>query len=277
MDRNDKKCRGMLKKGILVCVISLTCMLLCFPLSVIADFSHIFGAIKSKDGAKSTENLNEQSEILDSTEASTSFGKSEILFRDIEWGLPYKDVVGKIPADYWPSLEPDYASSIKNELIDPLAHIAFPDYVRGYTYAESDIDVAGYPVDLVRLWFAYTLDNDGMLQKDEGHTAFIEASYVFKPKNIPMVRDDLEQKLISVYGSPDESGDVDPDSFSDFDTYSLWSGDNEAIIVLETDSNAGAIRINYGWLKGDEYLQEAYQALVNKEASVSGDGNTDGL
>ena len=201
--------------------------------------------------------------------------KAQIYFRDIEWGLPYDKVVEQIPANRWFLFDSDYASPVKDDLIDT-RNIAYTDYVRGYTYSKTDISVAGYPVDLIRIWFVYTSDDSGILQQDKEHTVFYEAEYVLKVKDISGVYEDLTEKLTSLYGAADEQGMIQHYAYAS-DKYTLWGGSNDAMVALKTDSNSDKIRITYGWLKGNDYLDAAYEALANEEKSKAGNGDTDGL
>ncbi len=203
-------------------------------------------------------------------------GRIPIYFRDIEWGLPYDDVVGQIPADRWFLFDSDYASPVRDDLIDPYRNITYTDYVRGYTYSKTDISVAGYPVDLIRIWFAYTPDDDGFLQQDKEHTAFYEAEYVLKARDMSRVYEDLTKKLTSLYGTPDEQGTIQHFTYAS-DTYTVWNGSNDAMVVLKTDNNSSKIRITYGWLKGNDFLDATYEALVNEEKSKMENGDTGGL
>ena len=200
----------------------------------------------------------------------------KILFRNIPWGSSYQEVTSQISVNHWSKPDPDYATTVKNGMMDT-GDIKYMDYVRCKTRGTPDMKVAGYPVDSILLWFVYTQDSNGHLTRDINDTAFYLAEYVIKPKDIDVVEKDLIEKLTSVYGDVDEEA---TGGYTIKEHRYLWYGSNKAVLVLTSqryNSGSNYIRITYGWLEGDEYLQKAYDCIVAEEAENIGDGNTDGL
>lgn len=217
--------------------------------------------------------------------------EKEILFRDIPWGTSYTEVDSILSdLDIWNlSGEAFQTKSIEDIILGDYQGIDF-EYSDINIIANAmngKIDVAGYTTDSVELYFAY-VPNDGVLNKTEEESALYGAQYVFLPRNLKEMSDDLISKLSSLYGEPE-------DTFNDTDfldlkyTYTYWKGANDTEVVLKTQDSSedttdlydDEIVISYVWLKGDGLLQTASDTLAGtanaNESAVYGNDLTNGL
>ena len=207
-----------------------------------------------------------------------------ILFRGAQWGSSLDEVKKFIPdgvkmrdlkiTEYWYPMDSlmndgnDWGSQYKAEM-------------GGYSYAQSsslkDVKVAGYDIEDLYLYFMYVPGEDGLLVKDDAHTALIYAYYKLEPKNPDAVYDDLISKLTSLYGDVDReessTGLIDR-------KMSQWNGaDGTMVSVFREDySTTGShyIYIKYGFKGGDDLMKAAYDATVLEESKGAA-SNVDGL
>lgn len=206
-----------------------------------------------------------------------------ILFRGVEWGSSFEDVVKVLPDgvkmrdpkinEYWYPMsdmmydESGWGNQLKGEL-------------GCYAYARSSslkgVKVAGYEIDELYLYFIFKQDSSGKLVKDAAHTAFYYGYYKLEPKDPDAVYDDLVNKLSSLYGDVDE--EKSSSSIID-DKMALWNGaDGTMVSIFRQDYSSGShyIYIKYGFAGGDDLMQEAYEAVVREETEGAA-SNTDGL
>ncbi len=203
-----------------------------------------------------------------------------ILFRGIEWGSSYSDVLAALPAEIkFYDLQTDSNRTVSNYMLDE-SEGYFDGHVVGYTYARSSsldgIKVAGYELAGLRLRFAWVPGNDGLLVEDNIHTAFFFAEYEISPKDLDAAYADLTAKLTSLYGEP---AATKTDGYIIDETYTVWYGGNNTMLVLlskKYSSGSKEILIRYGTTDGDEWLQEAYEALILKE-TLDAASNVEGL
>jgi len=206
-----------------------------------------------------------------------------ILFRGVEWGVPYSIVQKALPdgikmydlkkTEYWyPMTDMMYdGNGWGNQLKGELGC---------YTYAKSssvkETKVAGYAIDNLYLYFIYLPDENGKIIRDDNHTAFIYGCYKLEPKDPDAVYDDLVSKLTSIYGDVDE--EKSNSSIID-DKMCLWNGkDGTMVSVFRQDYSSGTheIYIKYGFMGGDDLMQNAYEALVREETENAA-SDIDGL
>lgn len=203
-----------------------------------------------------------------------------ILFRGIEWGTSYSEVLAKLPAKMkFYDLKSDSNFTISSSMLGESKGY-FDGHVTGYTSARSSslegIRVAGYELSGLRLRFAWVPGNDGLIVEDNDHTALFFAEYEISPKDLDSVYADLTKKLTSLYGEP---AATKTDGFIINETYTIWYGGNKTMLVLlsnEYSSGSKEILIRYGTTEGDEWLQKAYDALILKE-TLEAASSVDGL
>ena len=198
---------------------------------------------------------------------------AEILFRGIPWGSTLSEVQEQFPNVSWSKPNEDSAFAVMKDLLDKRARY-FDGKVqcRTYTYSLKDFKVAGYEVDSITLWCAFTPDESGFLPKDTNHTKFYKANYRISPKDLDAVTTDLINKLTSIYGEVAEhttSGPIIEEN------HYIWYGANNTAVSLQTEkysSGSTDIHIWYATLDGDQYLQDALNALIAEEnANAAGD------
>lgn len=218
--------------------------------------------------------------------------EKEIIFMDIPWGTSF-DKVDELHGELnlWGLSGEGYRTFSVDE-------IALGDY-KGIDFEYTDInvvgnafngeiDVAGYKTSDVNMYFAYTLDNDGYVNQEDGDSILYGARYVFETQNLDSMTSDLKEKITSVYGEPQKTT-TDTDFFKNVSTYTFWYGQNDTLLVMRsfntendtTDLYEDEITLAYVWLKGDYYLQQASDSLkqqaIKEEESNYGNDNTNGL
>lgn len=224
-------------------------------------------------------------------EKTGSISEKEILFRDLKWGSSYPDIESQLgELTFMPLYGEAYQSpSVEAVLYGDYEGIDFEytDINIIATSINGTIDVAGYDVEEVSLYFSY-IPVDGVLTKEEKDTSFYGARYVIHPQDLEAVKNDLIDKLSSIYGEPLGNAN-DTDLYDNKYTYTSWAGQNETALVLKTrdatndttDLYDNEITISYACNKGDIDLQTASDILkqedIKKEKSVISNGTSDGL
>lgn len=218
---------------------------------------------------------------------------SEILFRDIPWGTSYADTQNILSDFDW------YGLSFESMKTYPVLEVLTDDAdgtdsfnngginMTAQPFSQKETDVAGYTTSDIQLFFAYT-SVDGILQDDDTQTALYGARYEFEPQNLQSMYEDVKNKLVSLYGEPDDTTS-DKNWLGIKYTYTWWYGANDSVVVLRgadssedtTDLYDDELWISYAWEKGDELLESIDNAVTQSnsdaEASVYGNGSTDGL
>ena len=220
-------------------------------------------------------------EVLE--EAVEEVAESEILFRGIPWGASFNEVLKAFPEgakirdpqikDYW-------------YLTDDMLYdeSAWSDKYTGemgcYSYVQSstlkEMQVAGYDIEDLYLYFVFVPGDDGLLVKDKEHTALVYAYYKLEPKDPDAAYSDLLTKLTGLYGDVDLHQSKAP--YISYEQ-SLWEGGNGSKVSLVREdypSGSHYIYIKYGFAGADELMKKAYDALVLEE-SLNAVSNTDGL
>ena len=202
---------------------------------------------------------------------------AQILFRGIPWGISLPEVRAQLPDVSWQTPSANSAYNVMYTLSGKRSSY-FDGKVQCYdsTYSLKDFKVAGYPVDDIGVFFALTPDESGFLPKDINHTKFYKAYYHIEPKDLQAVSTDLVEKLSSIYG---EVAEHTTSGSSIVENYYIWYGANNTAVALESKKYSGGstdIYIWYATLDGDQYLQDALDALIAEEAANAA-GDISGL
>lgn len=203
-----------------------------------------------------------------------------ILFRGIEWGSSFTDVMNQLSSDMrFYDLRSDSSYTVSASMLGETKGY-FDGHVVGSCNARSsslkDIKVAGYELSGLRLRFAWVPGEDGLIIEDNNHTALFFAEYEISPKDLDAAYSDLTAKLSSLYGQPSATktaGSIISEE------YTVWYGGNNTMLVLvsrDYQSGSKEILIRYGTIEGDVWLQNAYNALILKE-TLDTASNVDGL
>lgn len=206
-----------------------------------------------------------------------------ILFRGIQWGATVSEVSAGLPegvemygtknSEYWYSMDNRmYDESMNGDSLK--AEIGCYDFVRSRSL--ENVRVAGYQVSDLYLYYIYTPGENGLLVKDDEHTALIYAYYKLEPKDPESVFADLTKKLTGLYGDVDLHQKRTP-----YIAYeqNLWYGaDGTMVSILKEDYPSGShyIYIKYGFAGGDDLMAKAYDAVILEE-TLNAASNVDGL
>ncbi len=204
-----------------------------------------------------------------------------ILFRGIEWGSKYGDALKALPEGVrmYGLQDREYWYSVDEQLFDE-SKWKYKGILGCYTYAMSSslegAKVAGYQIDQLYLYFTYLPDDNGLLVKDENHTALVYGMYKLEPKDVETVYSDLITKLTSLYGDVDVSQTKSP--YISY-TQNAWKGaDGTIVSLVKEDYPSGPhyIWIRYSFEGANTLIDNAYEALVLEE-SINSASDTDGL
>ncbi len=210
----------------------------------------------------------------------------EILFRDVPWGINFNETKELLPE-----------FELYGNTLDGLNAISTDDVLKGKLYGDydgydgaisfyaiptlsPDIDVAGYPIYSLYLYYTYSTDDDFSI--DDDNTILYGAQYEFEePQNLDSMYSDLTDKLSQIYGEPSDTYDTATNLVKG--TYTCWYGAKDTVVALQSYDygDQTSIYVSYAWLKGDELLEEADAALStekgNTESGIYGNGSTNGL
>ena len=225
------------------------------------------------------------------SEDVVNVSEKEILFRELPWGSSYPEVEKQLgELTFMPISGEDFQTpSVDAVLLGDYEGLDFEysDINLIATSIDGEIEVAGYRVEQVSLYFAYTLVDD-ILTKDEKDTSFYGARYIVKPQDLYGVKEDLVSKITTIYGEPSSSVE-DTDIYDNQYSYTAWVGKNNTSLVLKTrdatndttDMYDNEITIAYACYNGDVDLQAASDALkqqeVTKEKENMSNETTEGL
>lgn len=221
--------------------------------------------------------------LLASCFAYAEDGAAPILFRGAEWGSTFDEAIKVLPegskvrdlntTEYWYSVD----NLLYNESV---WDDSYKGELGGYTYVQSSslkgLQVAGYDIEELKMYFVYTTGDDGLLIKDSDHTAFIYAYYKLEPKDPDAAYEDLLTKLTKLYGDVDVR---QTDSSYIVYEQNLWDGGNGTkVSLLREDYPTGShyIYIKYSFDGANDLMKKAYDALVLEE-SVNASSNVEGL
>jgi len=203
--------------------------------------------------------------------------ESRILFRGIEWGSSYEEATSSLPENI---VMRDIIEGSSYGLMDTVAipriSTDYDEFLPELTCI-SDADslgeekVAGYDLMNIQLLFAY-VPEDGLLLKDDEHTALCYAEYVIDARELPeSAYDDLLNKLSFLYGvggyTTEFQGVTEGKS-------KIWMGADGAFVELvyehDLESENKFIFIRYSFDgASDIYLRNAYEALLREKDTSS--------
>ncbi len=213
---------------------------------------------------------------------SFSFAEDkEILFRGVEWGIPYEEtlkafdknfpLIESEPSDFW---------RIPTETLKTKDYRYYREYLgtsvgSSVKYYES-FEVAGYPVHNVNMYYVYLPGEDGILVRDHEHTAFIKGHYELQPKDYYTAFEDLTDKMNTLYGDMDYEN---KEGKYIYNTFRVWNGKNGTMVGLELEEYSASrkyLYIHYTFQGADELIEQAHQAVLLEER-INAESNYDGL
>ena len=151
-----------------------------------------------------------------------------ILFREIEWGTSYNEVVETYPNKNQNEWEPGGIDAIFYG--GEAAHYGKVGF-RIRSGLPQGVTVAGYDVRDIYLNFVYTPDETGRLIQDKDHAVLCLAEYEFdfesKKESYDAALEDLTNKLTLLYG------DIDNQPSSGYGTRAVWKGAYFSIFELQ--------------------------------------------
>lgn len=188
---------------------------------------------QNAENTEQTENT-EKNEAEDAT-ADEKYHKesrvdSKINFRKIPWGISVQDYLN---GDYGKITEYG-AANLKDAGVYQVSNSDFAE------------EVAGWPVELVYLWFTKQYDESGNIIEDEGQSLFYHAAYRIDAgfgSQTAIV--DLSKKLTDIYGSPISRN--------------KWE-DNGVTLELGT-MGYSTVTISYTWLEGEKINKEVEKLI----------------
>lgn len=189
----------------------------------------------------------------------------EILFRGLPWGCSINDAVENIQ-----SAGVTYDRVREDQDVHGIDYSFSVDDC-GFSYAPSnlpsDFFVAGHLVEQVAVDAIYGI-TDGKISRERGDSRIYCGTYYFKSQeNIKDVYDDLVSKLTSLYGASVDA----VDSYYDFSQ--MWTGANNAAIIIEMDDGSyPLLHISY-WDLGIYDMISEMQSI----AYIGDVNSTDGL
>lgn len=208
-----------------------------------------------------------------------------ILFRGIEWGSSYSDVLKNLSFQ-----KEEIGFALYMIVWSPIENMMFLDLDSKYSaplgieqsFHPKDFKVADYLIDTVFIRCILLPDDNGLLKKNIDDAALIYASYDFKTEEPDKAFKDLTDKLTYLYGDVDKH---------DYDTISvsyalpsikyeqnLWKGADGTMVSLVKSEfdKSGSISIKYGYKGADLLMEQAFDAFRKGEV-LNGNYNTDGL
>lgn len=196
-----------------------------------------------------------------------------ITFRGIPWGSSYNDIqdslqdgqhLGKLSSDHYCSSAYGYVTAGYDILYSGEELGAFCSLIG------SDgkyVPVAGYDTILSEMVFAYTPNDDGIIDYNSQNTALIQAMYSIETIVPHVVFDDLLAKLTSVYGEP---------VYEKRTTGScpVWTDQDGGMVGLIIKSDDVVI-IRYTFKGADQLITDAHSILVEMETRKTLDVQSD--
>ena len=143
---------------------------------------------------------------------------------------------------------------------------------------DVSLQVAGYDVTSMTLYFAYVPGKDGVIDRDLDDTSFYMARYTLKIGDYDLASKDLMSKLNNLYGKPKT---IEPDDGcdSDIDQIYKWTGDKDTFVYLAGDSNqyGPSIKLYYGTAEGDTLIKNAEKIQRQQDLDKLQENGSDGL
>lgn len=202
----------------------------------------------------------------------------EILFRGVPWGENLSEVRKMLKDDLdlgfvindltWGRRIVNQAKGIAT------GHVYYDNqcqYLSWRLYTDSaGIDVAGYPLARVFLYYACIENESGILTRELDDTAFYMGKYgihVRDDDNAVEIYNDLKNKLSSLYGEPDLE-ETDKSGLNQIKSV-RWNGKNDTMAILAlSQGSSDSIDLSYAWGQGDklmEYANKVYEKQLEEE------------
>ena len=206
----------------------------------------------------------------------------EILFRKIPWFSNYETVMET--ADKLDATWGNPSSSTGKFIIDYVKEASSNsdrDYQCVCTVSTGkgvSLQVAGYNVTGMTLYFAFVPDEDGEIDHSLDNTSFYMARYTLSIDDYDLSLKDLMGKLNDLYGKP-KVIEADDGCDSEIDDIYKWSGDKNTFVYLAGDSNqyGPSIRLYYGTSDGDTLIKDAEKIQKQMDLNTLKEGGSDGL
>ena len=227
-----------------------------------------------------------------------------ILFRGIPWGANISSYEKAFEGQHVSKNDNEYLirwSNRKSEL-DPNSVNLNNMYGDGYPAGwgtlifsmdrENGFKVSGYHVSTVLGLFAYGIDNEGDVLRDEKDSRFYMAEYGFDAEDGINAYDDLKQKLTDLYGTGTETSEksrmltVDENSsavYVDTVVTKYLIKDAVGICMLEkveTEKDCASLSLVYADINSDQIIDEVLRAIKHEKLineSVDSLDNYNGL
>ncbi len=144
------------------------------------------------------------------------------------------------------------------------------------TQKTDNLKIAGYDCTSVSVYFSENPDDGGKMSWE--NRLFMLANYSFNVMDLDAVFDDFKDKLLAIYGEPDESLSEK--------NYIYWLAQDNTFVCLKKrfigkGSMFNEIAVYYGTFDGTKWLQRVMEVktkeALDKEHQLLNNGNTDGL
>lgn len=220
--------------------------------------------------------------------------KTQILFNEVDWTSSFLDTKNKLQKtedkiELSRILIPEPVS-VSSMLGIPVAlDDRFYDSEKYYNNnvggvarlaKRGELNVAGYEVDDCMLLFS-AVSKDGIYILSEESSALYAAKYTIKPNDAKNAKNDLRDKITSIYGEPDTIREIESyANAKETNEYIYWYGSNDTVLVLYVD-DYDTVHISYVWLGGEELLDAALDNAEKEQSEsendIYGNGDTSGL
>ena len=189
----------------------------------------------------------------------------EISFRSIPWYSTKADTEEILYGEG--ASEGGWSSDTEN--IYRMSGIDYPNVTNGsdrvdgggYKGWYSSVSVAGYEASDTYACYVYDIDENGVINKNADDAKLYFGWYIFDSNDyadVKVIYEDLEQKLVSLYG--EGTSDKEDDYFSSI----IWSdaGNNQIRLLLGgKNKESQYITLGYMAADADVYLDEMQNAL----------------
>jgi len=205
---------------------------------------------------------------------------NEIRFRDTQWGMSFSEIKKKFPLLYLydHTSDHDTFTSVPYGIEDE--ETEYPGIYIGIKASAIDtyLYAGGYKVDSINMNFAYE-PKGNKVYRYEKNSKLYEVTYVFSElPDYEAAATDLNEKLCSLYGNPDVSGE------NEYYIWNEWFGLNDTGVYIKTEKSTSRNRhmwISYFTRNGNQWLEIAsdtqLKELKEYEEKSSNKTNTSGL
>ena len=206
---------------------------------------------------------------------SCSAEEPVITFRDLDWGCSFDEAKSHLPDEQWKITLNERGTKVENYVITDDDEFDFPVQFSAYL-SWPEIKVAGVKPRTVSLHFAYLPDDSGYINTESTqYSALISGSYLFDPVKSSIspaaMEENLIEKLTNLYGTPTQYSEKE----GSYDMYyTVWMVNGVKILLRHSHHRSldeHFVFLYYGWLKGNDYLNDAETILLN-QSKTSYDG-----